>query len=222
MKCGPDHSIVARNRLSALCRRRHRARIVAAGNDTPPHCLVVAERPARDGCKCREHAQTGPLPSNAASVTGQKPGRTACLAERVAPSVAKLLDTERPEWRETGWICRQDLREYRRRALENMLRGERGKLTELDRAVVESLSDNEILARNIEESYQEHLTFGDRLADHMADFAGSWTFIIALPRHHDRLDDRQRRWRSSSGRSIPIPSFSSIWCFRASRRCRRR
>lgn len=99
-------------------------------------------------------------------------------AERVAPSVARLLDNERPAWRDTGWICRQDLREYRRRALENMLRNERGKLTELDRAVVESLSDNEVLARNIEESYQQNLTFGDRLADRMADFAGSWTFII--------------------------------------------
>ncbi len=99
-------------------------------------------------------------------------------AERVAPSVARLLDTEMPEWRETGWICRQDLREYRRQVLENMLRRERGRLTDLDRAVVESVSDNEILARNVEESYEEHLTFGDRLADRMADFAGSWTFII--------------------------------------------
>jgi len=98
--------------------------------------------------------------------------------ERVTPSVAALLDSDRPAWRETGWICRKDLQDYRRRALEDMLRRERGTLSELDRMVVESVSDREILARNVEESYEEHITFGERLADRMAGFAGSWTFII--------------------------------------------
>ncbi len=99
-------------------------------------------------------------------------------AERVAPSVARLLDAERPAWREAGWICRQDLRDFRRQAMEKMLGRERGKLTQLDRDVVESVSDGEILATNVEDSYERHLSVGDRLADRMAGFAGSWTFII--------------------------------------------
>lgn len=107
-----------------------------------------------------------------------KPARDGIPVERVTQSVAKVLDRDKPDWRDTGWICRQDLSDYRRKALEEMLVNERGKLTELDRVVVESVSQNEILSRNIEDSYEDHLSFGDRLADSMADFAGSWTFII--------------------------------------------
>lgn len=107
-----------------------------------------------------------------------KAARDCVPVERVTPSVAALLDTDHPDWRESGWICRKDLQDERRRALEAMLSRERGRLSDLDRMVVESVAEHEITTRNVEESYEQRLTFGERLADRMAGFAGSWTFIL--------------------------------------------
>lgn len=94
------------------------------------------------------------------------------------PSVAAILDTEQPDWRKTGWICRSDLRKYRRKAIEHMLKAQRGRLTEIDRMVAESVADRDLMSNNVEEIYQERISFGDRLSDKIAEFAGSWPFII--------------------------------------------
>lgn len=98
----------------------------------------------------------------------------------VRPTLAAGLDHDKPGWRDTGYICTEDFQTYRRRALEEMIRRDRGELTELDRSVVESLADHEPLSENIEAMYEDKTGFGDRLADRMATFAGSWTFLIAF------------------------------------------
>lgn len=98
----------------------------------------------------------------------------------VRSSIAEELDTSVPRWRSTGWICREDLAEYRRRSVEAMIRREHGELTSLDREVVESLADHETVTENTEESYEEATTVGDRIADHTSAFVGSWVFIIGF------------------------------------------
>ncbi len=44
--------------------------------------------------------------------------------------------------------------------------------------VVESIASSEPIAENINDVYEESLSFGDRLADRVASFGGSWTFIL--------------------------------------------
>ena len=61
-----------------------------------------------------------------------------------------------------------------------MLEEEKGELTELDRSVLQSFSDNEILTRNLEAEYKENLKTSDRLADKIAAYGGSWKFIITF------------------------------------------
>lgn len=126
-------------------------------------------------------ARAAPKDSRACGVCHETKARNFSMSvEQVTPSVAAVLDAERPDWRSTGWICRKDVRVYRRKALEAMLRRERGKLTELDRLVVDSVSGNEILAENVQQNYEDRLAFPERLADRMATFAGSWTFILGF------------------------------------------
>lgn len=98
----------------------------------------------------------------------------------VRNSVAAELDKSFPDWRETGWICRTDLQNYRRRSVEAMIRREHGELTDLDREVIESLAAHETVTENTEESYEETTTIGDRVADRTSAFAGSWTFILSF------------------------------------------
>lgn len=98
----------------------------------------------------------------------------------VRTSVAAELDKAIPDWRDTGWICRTDLQDYRRKSVEAMIRREHGELTELDREVIESLAAHETVTENTDESYEETTTIGDRVADRTSAFAGSWTFIVSF------------------------------------------
>lgn len=98
----------------------------------------------------------------------------------VRPQLAAELDREHPDWQRTGWVCLDDLAAARRRHIETLLVSERGELSALDRSVLDSMTSNETLARNIEESLGEARSFGDRIADKVAEFGGSWAFIISF------------------------------------------
>ncbi|NGO64938.1 DUF1003 domain-containing protein [Rhizobium daejeonense] len=109
-----------------------------------------------------------------------KSTRDMMACDVVRPSLAEELDQTMPEWRSTGWICHDDLQECRRRSVEDMIRRERGQLSELDREVIESIASHETVTENTEESYEETVSLGDRIADRIASFAGSWTFILSF------------------------------------------
>lgn len=51
-------------------------------------------------------------------------------------------------------------------------------LSAREQKVIESLADGEPVAENVNRQFEEQLTFGQRLADSVARFGGSWTFII--------------------------------------------
>lgn len=110
----------------------------------------------------------------------RKPISEMISCELVRDTIAGELDKEGGDWRQTGWICRDDVHEFRRRSVEEMIRRERGELTRLDREVIDSLSQHAMVTENTEETYREAVTLGDRIADRTATFAGSWTFILAF------------------------------------------
>ena len=55
---------------------------------------------------------------------------------------------------------------------------EKGELNELDKKVAKSISEQKILSQDINVEYESKLSFGDGLADRVAEFGGSWRFII--------------------------------------------
>jgi uncharacterized membrane protein len=61
-----------------------------------------------------------------------------------------------------------------------VLAEEKGELSSLERSVVESLARHETLAEDVEAELQKELSLGERLADGIADFGGSWTFILSF------------------------------------------
>jgi uncharacterized membrane protein len=95
----------------------------------------------------------------------------------VRPAIGELIARDAGSWDETGWICLKDLQRFRHKFLEEMLVAERGELTALEREVLESMKEQEILSKNPEESFNVKFTLGERMADHIAEFGGSWTFI---------------------------------------------
>jgi uncharacterized membrane protein len=94
------------------------------------------------------------------------------------PAVAGLIQKAVGSWSDDGWICTGDLNRYRHEYVKLLLEKERGELTALDEEVLESLKQQEILSRNPEEELRSGLTAGQRVADRVAAFGGSWRFII--------------------------------------------
>jgi uncharacterized membrane protein len=96
----------------------------------------------------------------------------------VRPAIAQLIQRETGHWDENQWICATDLQRFQQQYVQSLLEEERGELTSLDREVLEGLKNQEIVAHNPEVEVDAKLTIGQKLADRIASFGGSWTFII--------------------------------------------
>ena len=99
-------------------------------------------------------------------------------AALVRPRIAELIQNDHPDWSPDGYICHEDLNRYRSAYVQSLISTERGEISNLEREVIDSLAKRETLASNVEEEFQQQLTLGERIADRVAGFGGSWPFII--------------------------------------------
>ena len=98
------------------------------------------------------------------------------LSEPVVEEIRKSY----PDLSIKGFICTSDLNDYRAKYVKDVIEAEKGELSDLEKQVIENLQEEEILAHNINLEYEKGLTLGQRLADKLSDFAGSWRFIIGF------------------------------------------
>jgi len=98
----------------------------------------------------------------------------------VRDAVAKGILSEHPEWSSQSYICRTDLNRFRSLYVHSLLESERGELTSLEQEVVQSLRDHELLSKDVDAAVEEKWSLGDRLADRIATFGGSWTFLLCF------------------------------------------
>ncbi|BBO75596.1 hypothetical protein DSCW_30130 [Desulfosarcina widdelii] len=98
----------------------------------------------------------------------------------VRPAVLEEIRKDHPDLSTDGFICKDDLNRYRIRYVESLLSSEQGELSTLDRDVLESFRQHEILTSNLNEEFVNKLTMGEALADRIATFGGSWPFIIVF------------------------------------------
>ncbi|MFO1208385.1 MAG: DUF1003 domain-containing protein [Amaricoccus sp.] len=75
-------------------------------------------------------------------------------------------------------VCRDDRARARRLHVERLLEQERGVLGELDREVLESIDSGLPVAQDVQSVFEERRGFGERAADTLASFGGSWPFIL--------------------------------------------
>ena len=100
------------------------------------------------------------------------------FAGLVRPVVADLVRKSYPQWSEEGFICLDDLNRFRNQYVLSLIEAEKGELSYLEKEVLDSIAKHEILATQVDEKYEANLTFGQRLSDRIAQFGGSWKFII--------------------------------------------
>lgn len=102
------------------------------------------------------------------------------IAELIRPSLLDFIKKGTPGLDPKGFICHADLGDFRKDYVKEVLEDEIGELSALDQEVVESLHQHEILSSDIEKQFEKKLTFGERLSDRIAEFGGSWKFLITF------------------------------------------
>ena len=100
--------------------------------------------------------------------------------EAVREAVAREIAMDHPEWATASFICRPDLARYRAMHVHSLLEMEKGEISALENEVLESIRQNELLTKNVDIEFEEKWSFGDRLADRIATFGGSWPFLICF------------------------------------------
>lgn len=108
------------------------------------------------------------------------PSREIVSGAIVQNTIAERILRDHPEWSADSFICRPDLARYSADYVKSLLESERGELSSLETEVLESMRQQELLAMNVDAESDKTWTLGERLADRMADFAGSWTFLICF------------------------------------------
>ena len=109
-----------------------------------------------------------------------KPPNSGMIAELIRPSLFEFIKKKLPDLDSKGFICFDDLGEFRKNYIKEVLEDEIGELSALDQEVIESLEQHEILSADIEKQFEKKLTFGERLSDRIAEFGGSWKFLITF------------------------------------------
>lgn len=105
------------------------------------------------------------------------PARELVPGELVRPEVAEELGKLAPGWNAEGAVCRVDLARARAAYVHHLLEAERGELSSLEKDVLRSLREHELVSTDIEREFDRKWSFGERLADRIATFGGSWTFL---------------------------------------------
>lgn len=96
----------------------------------------------------------------------------------IQSEIEELIKKEDPDWNDRCYICKEDFNRLRRKYILNLVTEERGKIEKLEQEVVDSIHESDLLSENPNLTYQETTSTGDKIADKVAKFGGSWNFII--------------------------------------------
>ena len=99
-------------------------------------------------------------------------------AKTIRGSILELIQKENPDFNETCHLSIGELNDHREKYLSDMMQEQLGELSDLDKTVLASLNEKKLLSDQLEEEVSGD-TLGQRIADKVASFGGSWIFCIS-------------------------------------------
>lgn len=98
---------------------------------------------------------------------------------QVRDCLLEEIQKDAPDFNNDSLLALSELNEYRGRYMRSLLKKEGNVLSELENKVIAALHNHEIISHDIAEDKREDKEpFGEKLADRVAEFVGSWKFII--------------------------------------------
>lgn len=101
-------------------------------------------------------------------------------AKTIRHSLLHMMQKDFPNISHNSYVSVSELNNYRERYITEYLTREVGELNELEKTVLNSLTSNATLTDKLDGDDKQSLTLGQRVADKVATFGGSWTFIISF------------------------------------------
>jgi uncharacterized membrane protein len=98
----------------------------------------------------------------------------------VNQSIFSLIQKDYPQFTTENYLSVSELNDYRKKYIESFFSKKMGKLTTQEKIVLESLENKTTITDKLDSNDKQALTVGQRIADHVATFGGSWTFIISF------------------------------------------
>jgi len=100
--------------------------------------------------------------------------------QSIRQSLFDFIQKDNPQFKRDHCLSNSELNHYREQYISNYLIKEMGELTELEKTVLESITSKTTITDKVDDDEQANPTLGQRVADKVATFGGSWTFIISF------------------------------------------
>ena len=98
-------------------------------------------------------------------------------SDNIREAISKLIQKDVSTWNESSEICRDDLHIYQNKFIHLLLESEKGELTSLELQVLNTMKEHELISITSDTTSEHEWTFGERVADKIASFGGSWSFM---------------------------------------------
>lgn len=101
-------------------------------------------------------------------------------AEIIAPELLDHIRNSLPYITTKSAICDECLENSRYKYVSHILEEGKNGITKLEKEVARSIRRHNALSQDIEKEFQKELTFGEKIADKVAEVGGSWRFIFGF------------------------------------------
>lgn len=98
----------------------------------------------------------------------------------IRAGIFNLIQEGFPGFNQEHFISLNELNQYRRLYLTSFISQGKGELEIIDLDVMDAIKNNSILSENIQDEIESDVSVGEKLADQVASFGGSWTFILVF------------------------------------------
>lgn len=101
-------------------------------------------------------------------------------AHTIRASLFDFIQKENPNFKNESLLAISELNYFREKFISDSLVKEIGELSELENTVLNSMQNQTLLTEKLDGDDKQGLTLGQKVADKVATFGGSWTFIISF------------------------------------------
>lgn len=98
-------------------------------------------------------------------------------SDMIRQGIYNLIKKDIPNWNESSVICKEDLHSYQNKFIHLLIESEKGELSKLELKVLDTMKQHELISLTSDTSADHEWTFGERVADKIASFGGSWSFM---------------------------------------------
>ncbi|HWB27424.1 MAG TPA: DUF1003 domain-containing protein [Chitinophagaceae bacterium] len=106
------------------------------------------------------------------------PAKEKVTGNAIRQCVLDEIKKDFPDFNDNSSISLEEMNVYRNRYIKESLEKELGTLSSLEKQVIDAMQNDQILSDKLNDDKTDKLSYGQKLADKVASFGGSWKFII--------------------------------------------